>query len=74
MATIIVGLSSSKCSECRRGVGPYEPNHHTVIGYMGSSDGCGAVFTHIDTGYLDLRDRVKSMRPDLIPAWEDYNE
>lgn len=68
-ATLMIGLSSSTCSNCHRGCNPYESHHYTILSYnraLGNSSGCGARYTAMVGTYLDLtEDKLKRMRPDL---------
>jgi hypothetical protein len=58
-----VGMSSSKCSACRRNADPNEAAHDMAIM---RGEGCGATFTHVLALYPGTEDRVHEMRPDLI--------
>lgn len=62
---LYVGGSSSSCGACGRSCDPFEKVHTKAIGYR-PEPGCGARYTHVVSTYLDLRDPVSRMRPDLL--------
>lgn len=67
-ATLIVGSSSTQCSNCHRETLPTWKTHERVSGYGDWPRACGAVFTAITSCYHmtpELRVRLAEMRPDL---------
>ena len=83
MATLLVGRSSTDCSNCRRGAITSQKVHDLEYGYFegsGKVPGCGAVFTHIVSTYIypvgddgmDMGERwCRDARPDLEYGSDD---
>lgn len=71
MAKVVlwINMSDSKCGACNLGCNPYEKSHESRYGYNVTPEdkGCGAMYTHVASGYSHIQDRVFAMRPDLEP-------
>lgn len=64
---LTINANESRCGACRKSCMPTEAAHEMRCGYD-QHEGCGAVYTHVDTEYPNLAERVMEMRPDLIPV------
>lgn len=67
-ATLIVGRSSSKCSNCNKDADYNELTHEHTLGYF-PGPGCGARFTKIISYYVGTKEVTMALRPDL--EWEN---
>jgi hypothetical protein len=63
MATLEVGSSSSRCSDCKQGANPHETHHNTVWEYSPDSGrpGCGAEYDRVSVGYYNGSETPQQM-------------
>lgn len=67
--TLNIGTWSSRCENCGKGCDPYLKTHEINLSWskeINGTPGCEVEFTHVTTDYLNLRENIKLMRPDLI--------
>lgn len=71
--TVFIETWSSTCGNCKRDCDYSEKKHNTVLGYgvKEGEQGCGIEWKYVSTNYPMLKDRVKTLRPDLEPISMD---
>ena len=63
---IIINSWDSECGFCGQPADPHEKTHKTIKRYSGETEeGCGIEYKYVTTGYSDIGEKVKEMRPDL---------
>jgi hypothetical protein len=66
-ATLLIGITSSKCGNCRQPTMPRATHHTDVSGWAPQpGGGCGARFVDTASGHSFITDwHLKRVRPDL---------
>lgn len=68
--TLVINVSDSRCGACDKPADPRSMTHDRVLGYH-PGPGCGERFVFVTSDYFGvdgLHERVKAMRPDLVPV------
>lgn len=78
-ATLIINMSDSKCSACKKGTIPNAEYHDELYGYSVRPNadgerppGCGALFIDVASDYIggNMLEKLRELRPDLPIAPE----
>ena len=71
---LVINTWNSECADCGKDCDRNEKRHITNLGYgpQNGTKGCGIKWKYVTSGYMDMEETIKKIRPDL--KYVDYGE